>query len=230
LGRWISRDPLEEESVNPYAFIDNDVINALDYLGLSRRDWDKFKNDPRAKGVLESGDANAIANAYKAWLGEKYHHPEITEIFKPTEFDLKKIENDFNAKYFGSELHILVGGGRLHLSCCDGVNKRYHHYSKVCFGAALELSASGGRVFNADGESCKNAPENLIGAELGLSVRPLLGLEGGVAFDMAGEAGASPSIGGGPGRGAAAGLKATVCYYRLTSSEKTKECCSLNKN
>ncbi len=48
-------------------------------------------------------------------------------------------------------------------------------------------------------------------------------------FDMAGEAGASPSIGAGPGRGAGVRLKAIVCYYRLTSSEKTNECCSLEE-
>ncbi|MBN2641241.1 MAG: hypothetical protein JXR78_06290 [Victivallales bacterium] len=36
LGRWLSRDPIEEQSgYNLYGFIDNDSVNYLDRLGLS---------------------------------------------------------------------------------------------------------------------------------------------------------------------------------------------------
>ena len=36
-GRWLSRDPIEERGgLNLYGMIGNDVLNALDYLGLSR--------------------------------------------------------------------------------------------------------------------------------------------------------------------------------------------------
>ena len=34
-GRWLNRDPIEEEGgINLYAFVGNDGVNALDYLGL----------------------------------------------------------------------------------------------------------------------------------------------------------------------------------------------------
>jgi RHS repeat-associated protein len=38
LGRWINRDPLEEEGgINLYAFVENDPINLVDFWGLQDR-------------------------------------------------------------------------------------------------------------------------------------------------------------------------------------------------
>jgi hypothetical protein len=35
MGKWLSRDPAEEEGgTNPYAFVDNDGINSIDFIGL----------------------------------------------------------------------------------------------------------------------------------------------------------------------------------------------------
>jgi len=35
LGRWLNRDPIEEDGgVNLYAFVENDALNSTDYLGL----------------------------------------------------------------------------------------------------------------------------------------------------------------------------------------------------
>ena len=38
LGRWINRDPIEEEGgLNLYGFVKNDSINGIDYLGNDYR-------------------------------------------------------------------------------------------------------------------------------------------------------------------------------------------------
>ena len=49
LGRWISRDPIEEDGgTNLYIFVENDVINRLDYLGLQELPpgWDPSEFPP----------------------------------------------------------------------------------------------------------------------------------------------------------------------------------------
>jgi len=53
-GRWLSRDPSEEEGgINLYAFVANDAVNSTDFLGL----WKiERKGESRAKAIPEAGD------------------------------------------------------------------------------------------------------------------------------------------------------------------------------
>ncbi len=40
LGRWLSRDPIEEDGgINLYGYVENNPINAVDPLGLVKNDW-----------------------------------------------------------------------------------------------------------------------------------------------------------------------------------------------
>jgi len=47
-GRWPSRDPIEEEGgINLYGFVENDVVNSIDTLGLISEEevWQKWMKD-----------------------------------------------------------------------------------------------------------------------------------------------------------------------------------------
>jgi hypothetical protein len=36
MGRWLSRDPIEEDGLNLYVMVENDIVNALDALGAAK--------------------------------------------------------------------------------------------------------------------------------------------------------------------------------------------------
>ncbi|MDD4406301.1 MAG: RHS repeat-associated core domain-containing protein [Parabacteroides sp.] len=56
LGRWLSRDPIEEKGgLNLYAFVNNDPVNKWDKLGLWKEDK-KTRKKRRRTYIQESGD------------------------------------------------------------------------------------------------------------------------------------------------------------------------------
>jgi RHS repeat-associated protein len=58
-GRWLSRDPSEEESgLNLYPFLGNDGINAFDFLGLATRTFPLYRLPYLKKPVLAYADVN----------------------------------------------------------------------------------------------------------------------------------------------------------------------------
>ncbi len=101
-----------------------------------KKDWDEFRNDPRALGVLESGDDNAIAAAYKAWLDDKNRNKKMWEIFKNTDFS--NAPPPSNASYWGYEALFFVGSGESTVSCCDKEKTKHTFiYEKECYGFGI---------------------------------------------------------------------------------------------
>ncbi|MDD4406063.1 MAG: RHS repeat-associated core domain-containing protein [Parabacteroides sp.] len=86
LGRWLSRDPIEEQGgLNLYGFVNNDPVNAYDILGL----WKIERERKRwAIATAEVGDTfdglgrllNLDTEDYKAWAhtGDDYAIPGCT--------------------------------------------------------------------------------------------------------------------------------------------------------
>ena len=63
---------------------------------------------------------------------------------------------------------------------------------------------------------CKNPPRTLIGAEIGIPLSPIFGVEGGVAVETSrGPRGRLGAFGGGS---VGPGGKVTVCQYKLLSN------------
>jgi len=185
LGRWTNRDPLlENGGANIYSFVQNDSLNLIDPFGQ------QSYNVPFQEYVPPITYGGNLDQGYFMMTGV-YVQEDQYEI---------NIEANCEAKYAGWEIHAFLGGGRTHVKCCDGEFKRNLHYTKICFGAAAEISLAAGIVYNANGESCKNPPENTLGGELGFGFPWVFGGEIGAAVDMAGIAGLSPSVGGGIGR------------------------------
>ena len=58
LGRWISRDPIEEEGgLNLYAYVENDPVNKYDYLGL---DWKITRNGAAQADAENDADTDTV--------------------------------------------------------------------------------------------------------------------------------------------------------------------------
>ena len=56
LGRWLSRDPIEEQGgLNLYGFVNNDPVNAYDTLGLWK-EYKKTRKKRRRTYIQENGD------------------------------------------------------------------------------------------------------------------------------------------------------------------------------
>ena len=56
-GRWLSRDPIEEEGgLNLYGFVGNDPVNAGDLLGLLELEFNAFINGSLGKSVRGTVD------------------------------------------------------------------------------------------------------------------------------------------------------------------------------
>ena len=66
-GRWISRDPVAEEGgLNLYGLVGNDVINAVDYLGLWKRpkDWSGRRGKYSGTAIAECPDESLRTLAF----------------------------------------------------------------------------------------------------------------------------------------------------------------------
>jgi len=115
------------------------------------------------------------------------------------------------------EAHLIFGIGRISFTCCEGKDLYEVVIWKVCAGAALGASATGGTAPS----NCSGIEEGdfSIGPEAGVSLGPVTG-EGALTFSKKG--GASSS--GGLGLGFGIKGKLTGCTYMVLSKEKIG-CC-----
>jgi RHS repeat-associated protein len=105
LGRWVSRDPLEEDGgINLYGFINNDPVNFLDALGLlsrseTRRNWN-MKYGSRASRAVEYSLVNRALEAvlksafYRCYLLD-LSDEQLEEINVSIEHDLSLIDTSY---------------------------------------------------------------------------------------------------------------------------------------
>ena len=91
-GRWLNRDPIEEwGGVNVYGLVENDPVNYIDYIGLSKKvfcyklmlstaysdkgpgsDWKEYKPKSAGEGVGSVGPGTiAVANTDWTGVGDK---------------------------------------------------------------------------------------------------------------------------------------------------------------
>ena len=103
--------------------------------------------------------------------------------------------------------------------CGDCLKK--HKYEKFCLGAGFIAGISSTVSLCETESSCKNPPQNLIVPEGGFKLVGPVGAEVGFAFDVKGD---EDSPYGGLGVAGGIGVKATVCYYKLISTEEVGAC------
>ena len=102
LGRWVNRDPLEEEGgVNLYVFVENNVINNVDFSGLF---GDSFKRefyreyptaqryDQRVHDQSEQGQGAAFAAKFERFLDP------LEGVFERGSGEIKDVFRDYARK------------------------------------------------------------------------------------------------------------------------------------
>jgi RHS repeat-associated protein len=147
LGRWLSRDPIEEQGgLNLYAFVNNDPVNGVDVLGkqgLPFPNSDKIYIPTPANPVLVEFQSQTYAvknhtdirHAVKLLINNM-ESEGLTNCFKSNsklkkDFKSQKMSQTafmYNTKFFylGNVSVNLQGDGFYEIDCC---NKKYINYT-----------------------------------------------------------------------------------------------------
>jgi RHS repeat-associated protein len=68
LGRWLSRDPIEEEGgINLYGYVGNRAVNEIDPLGLVRFEKSMLRNWKKLRAVAQGMKGRMTAKKYEAY-------------------------------------------------------------------------------------------------------------------------------------------------------------------
>ncbi len=97
LGRWLSRDPIEEQGgLNLYAFVNNDPVNKWDVLGLSLMDQGKRFVKGVGKRIFGDGKLCVHKNCEGVDLSRLTYVPENISKNTPAGERLKSLPSPGN--------------------------------------------------------------------------------------------------------------------------------------
>jgi RHS repeat-associated protein len=69
LGRWLSRDPIEEQGgLNLYGFVNNDPVNGVDVLGLYEYEWEGNFTSDEKRAIKDS--IQRVRNRAQVLIGQ----------------------------------------------------------------------------------------------------------------------------------------------------------------